>query len=132
MSDTIVSPHDQARFVFWYLNQGEVWFPKGKPKVSIADMDLSWRRNAANWLVRRGRYFAFMYGTGEFSHVFSRTAEDIYGQMTNIGPTPGTMASDAVERELGRRGEEREHAPAAWIRTTALFRALVAGAGDDE
>lgn len=132
MSDTIVNPVDQSRFVFWYLNQSQVWFPKDRPKVQIQDMDLSWRRNAANWLVRRGSYFALLYGTGEFDSIFNRTAEDIYGQTVNIGPTEGSMASDAVERELEEAEHQREHNPSAWIQTTALFRALVAGAGDDE
>jgi hypothetical protein len=130
MTATATNPTDRARFVFWYLNQGQIWFPKDRPQIKIQDMDLDWRRNAANWLVRRSRYFAFMYGIGEFHDLFGRTAKDIFGNTVNIGPTEGSWASDAVERELERRGEEREHNPESWIKTTALYRALVAGLGE--
>jgi hypothetical protein len=139
VTTTDVNPKDQAKFIHAYLSQGEVWFPKDRPKIRIKDMDLDHRRNAANWLVRRAASWSFMYTVGEVSYLMSG-CNGLWREVVSDGdgnPVPGPavsmmpsgdMACDAYESEQMARQID----PAAWIQTTALYRALVAGAGDDE
>jgi hypothetical protein len=134
---TEINPKDQARFIHWYLSQGEVWFPNGTPKVRIQDMDLRWRRNAANWLVRRASNWAFLYTVGEINWLESGcggawrevvsdgAGNPVAGPPVSMMPS-GDMACDAFEREQ----EAREANAESWIKTTALYRALVAGLDD--
>jgi hypothetical protein len=139
VTTTEVNPKDQARFIHWYLSQGEVWFPKDRPKLRVQDMDLGHRRNAANWLVRRAASWEHAYTVGELiwlvsgcGGVWHEVTSDgagnpVAGPVVSMMPS-GDMACDAFEREQEGRAAD----PAAWIQTTALYRALVAGAGDDE
>ena len=140
MTATDINPKDRVKFVHAYLSQGEVWFPNNKPRVRIQDMDLDWRRNAANWLVRRAASLEFSYTVGEMAWLSSGcggTWREVLGHDENLNAVlgdpvsmmpSGDMACDAFDHEQ----ESRSADPAAWIQTTALYLALVDGAGDDE
>ena len=137
MTTTDINPEDRAKFIYVYLSQGEIWFPNGVPKIRIQDMDLRWRRNAANWLIRRAASWSFLYTVGEVSYLMSGcnglwrevvtdgNGNPVAGPAVSMMPS-GDMACDAYESEQMARQTD----PAAWIQTTALYRALVAGAGD--
>jgi hypothetical protein len=83
-----------------YFDQGEQWKPNGKPMVAIADMDDAWRHNAARWLERNAAVLAAKY------------AAAVHMWFAVRGPDSGAAARAAD--------------PEGWIRTTALYRALVA------
>lgn len=100
-----------------YLNQGQVWHPSGKPPVVIADMDLEWRYNAAQWLDRR----AYRIG---LQHVRAAHAWLAVQLSSPLGPSKD--AADSLERDIDDQSAEIERDPVAWIRTTELYRALVA------
>lgn len=116
---------ERARFIRALLDQGEVWFPNGKPRVQITDMDPAWRHNAAAFLVRHAQSYAFQYGIGEMESLFRVKARDIFGETVNIGPTPGSMAYDSVERGMEEAQAERDADPEAWLKSTTLYKALV-------
>jgi hypothetical protein len=122
----------RARFMYAYLNQGEWWFPDGRPRVRIADMDESWRRNAAAFLLRHARGAEFRYTLGELD-VLSTPVPFVVGvredgtvvertdPSVTLGPS-GDMACDAFDREV----EERRDHPEEWLKVTTLYQALTA------
>jgi hypothetical protein len=111
----------QCQFVYAFLDQGEVWFPKGRPRVRVADMDEAWRLNTTRFMERRASYYALRYNMGEIFALSEPTMRNVVGeyagQPIEHGPAfshldlMGDLAHDAFE----------------WIRTTALYRALAAG-----
>ncbi|MEU3452110.1 hypothetical protein ABZ671_00505 [Micromonospora sp. NPDC006766] len=103
---------------FDYLNQDKVWQPKGKPPVAIADMDPEWRYNAARWLES---------GCVKIGHRYSFDARAWLLVQLSSPLGPSENAADAIEGDIDRETAEIKHDPVAWIRTTALYRALVAG-----
>jgi hypothetical protein len=100
---------DKNRVIYALLNQADVWLPNGKPAVKITDMDESWRRNAAAYLVRTAKSHAFQYDLGLLSHI------------RDSGPREGTLAADRLDQDLLRRAD----APEEWLKTTPLYKALV-------
>ncbi len=116
-----------------YLSQGEQWKPRDRPWLPIADMDASWRGNAARWMERRAAAFEFYYSVGEMFALSVPTMREVVGEIdgevVTAGPPfshldlMGEHATDAFEAERGQRSDD----PVAWIRTTPLYRALVAG-----
>ncbi|MFC6081065.1 hypothetical protein [Sphaerisporangium aureirubrum] len=118
-----------------YLSQDTTWVPKGRPPAPIAEMDAAWRYNAANWLLRQAKRLAGYYELGEIAHIFTSTAPTVVADK-NGHPVPrpevlylaprGEMAQDAFEREWATAAEQRKADPDAWLRSTPLYRALVA------
>jgi hypothetical protein len=100
---------EQALTTYAYLNQGDMWIPKTGHPMRIADMDPEWRYNASRWLEKRAEHFALQYGFGEIL-----AAAPLLDQMSE-------HSQDAFDAMQG----QRERDPASWIRTTALYRALV-------
>lgn len=107
--DPTPAPPEPRRLGLWdYLNQGAMWHPQApRQPLPIADMDLPWRWNASQFLVRGAPALAWRYGFAE-----------VLG-----GPEP----PDDVVDDLMRLDSERIADPTTWIRTTPLYRALVAG-----
>lgn len=100
-----------------YLDQDEQWMPDGRPMVRVADMDPEWRFNASRWLERNAATIAFKYSL----------SERIWFAMVCASPIgPNDNSADAIERDMHDRDEARTADPVAWIRTTPLYRALVA------
>jgi hypothetical protein len=108
-----------AREMTWvqYLDQGEQWKPNGRPMVRIDGMDPEWQYNASRWLERHATRIASRYSLSE-GFEFPAIALDA------IGPSDDT--ADAIADDLERAAGERARDPLTWIRTTALYRALVA------
>jgi len=123
----------KCRNTYRLLNQGEVWFPKGRPRVAIADMDPEWRFNTARFLERRAAVLELLYSMGELGVLGEPTMQavvgEVWGETVTAGPLfshldlLGEHASDAFDQELERRVGD----PVAWLRTTPLYQALVAG-----
>lgn len=106
--------------VYPYLNQGDRWYPKPPAApVRIADMDATWRYNAARFLLRAARSLAWRYGFGELALLSGP-----------FGPQ-GDMATMGAEEELVRADKFRLDDPQGWMRTTALYQALTAGLPGD-
>lgn len=122
---------------YCYLNQGEQWKPKDRPWLPIADMDASWRGNAARWMKRRAAAFELYYSIGELAALSEPTMRAVVGEVDGVpvedGPLfshldlMGDCATDAFDREVSGRSTN----PAGWIRTTPLYRALVSGLPGD-
>lgn len=120
MGDDIMPPDGEegfkaldrrARQMFAYFNQGETWFPNGKPAVAISGMDPAWRHNAAAFLVRNARAYLLQYDFGEFFSIQGVTAP---------------VAREALDQGLEEAQAERSADPEAWIKSTPLYKALVA------
>jgi len=121
---------------FKYLSQGETWVPNGKPALPIADMDVTWRYNASQWLLRQAKALAWRYEMGEAAFIYGTTAptiiadedgQPIPGPDIAVFAPMGEMAQDALERELADAQEERAADPEGWLKTTTLYQALVDG-----
>jgi hypothetical protein len=69
-------------------------------------MDPDWRRNAAQWMEKRAALFELRYTLGEISQL--------------------DLMSDNVQDAMDAWQDERQANPVAWIRTTELYRALIA------
>jgi hypothetical protein len=108
-----------AREMTWvqYLDQGERWKPNGRPMVRIDGIGLEWRYNASRWLERHAARIATRYSLGEGFEFAAIAASP-------IGPSDDT--ADAIADHLDRAADDRARDPLAWIRTTALYRALIA------
>jgi hypothetical protein len=104
-----------------YLDQGEQWMPDGKPMVAIADMDPEWRYNASRFLERRAAVFASKYSTCEALRLVAELASPI---------GPSETVADQLEADAYHAAAARRRDPVAWIRTTVLYRALVADLPD--
>lgn len=122
----------RCRNMYAYLNQGKVWAPKDRPNLPVTDMDPSWRRNAARWMERRAARFGTLYTFGE---IFELANPSGFVEVVGIedgepvlGPSLSRLdlMSDGVQEDMLLWQDEREANPLAWIRTTALYRALVA------
>jgi hypothetical protein len=128
LADINKAGHD----TYAYLSQADAWKPKGRPAVAVATMDPDWRRNAARWMERRAGYFAMLYGFGEMYVLGSRTMRTVIGEVNGEAVEGGPlfshldMMSDHVRDALDEEQARRDADPVAWIRTTALYRALVA------
>lgn len=113
--------------IFHYLNQEKWWYPNGLPRVKIAtEMNDGWRRNAANWLVKRAELFEFSYSIEEIRWLEGGLGGSLVDAMTGetVSMMPGgDMACDAFEREQNDRAEN----PEEWIKTTRLYNALLSG-----
>lgn len=97
-----------------YLNQDTVWISDAvRGWVPIADMDCEWRWNCAQFLLRRAVSLADWYG-------YSVEAE-----MAALGAPDDIMDSEFFA------DADRMRAPQMWLRTTTLYRALVANLPDD-
>lgn len=101
-----------------YLDQGKQWKPEGRGLVAIAVMDPEWRYNASRWLERHAAPFASRYSLEESFDLLNLV-------LSPIGP--GEMSADSIQSEVERGADERRRDPVAWIRTTNLYQALVAG-----
>src|SRR5439155_14448330 len=112
------TPKPRERGMPWatYLDQGEKWKPNGKPMVAIADMDPEWRYNASRWLERNAKVIAAKYTSDEQLWFLVACASPL---------GPNENSAEAIERDIEDRAEARNADPHAWIRTTALHRALV-------
>lgn len=126
----------QCRALQAYLNQGDVWFPKDRPKVRVADMDPSWRHNAARFLERRAESLAHRYTFGLVSSGSRPTWGDVVGEVDGKPVFSATalstfeLMSDAALDAFDAEMDEITRRPLEWLRTTALYRALVAGLPD--
>jgi hypothetical protein len=109
----------QAYQYFAYLDQGEQWVPKSLVPVQIADMDPIWRYNAARFLLRENPSYLFRDHLGEAFKFWLR------------GPHRDSVAAVSLERSLKQEHAEREADPEAWLKTTALYQALVEGLPDN-
>lgn len=98
-----------AMRIYRYLRQSTMWMPRDRRPVRIAEMDVSHRVNAAAWLLRRAAWWADMYGWGA---AFTGFPRDL-----------GDAAADAWQREL----DYADTYPVAWLKETALYRALLDG-----
>jgi hypothetical protein len=103
---------------FEYLTQGEKWQPNGKPAVAIADMDPEWRYNTARYLERHAAVIGQRYSLAQTMW---------FAAITSSPLGPGENAADSIEHDIDREEAEIARDPVAWIRTTKLHRALVAG-----
>jgi len=92
-----------------YLDQDEYWINRQREKVLIVHMDPEWRYNASRMMERNAARMADLYNWGDLGFL-SRFPM-------------GEMAQDGFESAM----DSRDHDPAAWIRTTRLYQALVAG-----
>jgi hypothetical protein len=122
----------RGRWWYAYLSQGEIWFPKGRPKLPITDMDERWRRNAAAWLLRQAKTIEFYYSAYEIDrdhepmmvvigeHPDGRVVERLDPE-AYLAPAEGSMAGDAYERIF----EERAERPEEWLKSTPLYKALI-------
>lgn len=135
-SDEHPRPGHEAQAWFRYLSQGETWVPNGKPPLPIADMDAAWRHNAANWLLRQAEKVSFLYSTGEIAHIFGTKGREVLGELNgeivygNESPAfapRGEMAELAVDQMLDEAWDARGAESEAWLKTTTLYQALVAG-----
>lgn len=104
-----------------YLDQDKKWKPDGKPFVAIADMDPEWRYNASRWLERRARRIASAYSSGVALKLDALIASPI---------GPSQTVADQLQADAWNAEHERQRDPVGWIRTTALYRALVADLPD--
>lgn len=105
-----------------YFNQGEFWQPKQpSERVRIADMDLEWRYNASRWLERPAAHFADLISWAQFAALLG---------FQSSGLALSDHNADCVVDSMLRNDEERERDPLAWLRSTALYRALVADLPD--
>lgn len=145
MSDDIMPPDGEegfkeldrrSRAMYAYLSQGETWFPNAKPAIAIADMDPAWRRNAAAFLVRKARNYLLQYDFGEVFFICGGVAREVigeddgkpvFGRLVSLGPSPDSLAERLFEQGLEEAQAERSADPEAWIKTTPLYKALVAG-----
>jgi hypothetical protein len=93
------------------FRQSEWWKPKDTGWIRIADMEPSHRANTARYLLRRAAAYADAIGFAELSW-FQSAPEELV---------------DSWLAEDGRRMDD----PAGWIRSTPLYRALVAGLAVD-
>lgn len=119
-----------------YLDQGKWWIPKDGEKVRICDMDPEWRYNASRFLERRAAALELRYSIGELTGLRAPVLREVVGEVDGEpvegGPwlshldLMGEHAQDAFGDELERRSAD----PVAWVRTTALYRALVDGLPD--
>jgi hypothetical protein len=90
-----------------YLNQTTVWIPRPPQDwVPIAEMDHEWRWNCAQILLRGAAGHADRYGWSALIHM-------------------GDAPDEVIDWEVNA-AHQRERNPQAWIRTTKLYRALVA------
>lgn len=120
----------------WYalISQAEYWLPDRRPQIRVADMDGRWRYNTARWLLRRAATIELYCSIGEMVHL-STPVPEVIGE-DERGPVEvhrgatlmpaGEMTQLAFEREWDVRAAD----PAAWLRRTPLFLALVAGLDD--
>lgn len=95
----------------WLLHQGDVWQPKDRPLVRIADMDAEWRYNTAQWLERYAERLAL---SEQWSMAMLAAGP--------LGPS-GDAACDAFDSAIDAMGVD----PLGWLRSTPLYRALVKG-----
>lgn len=118
-----------ARRTFAYLNQGDVWFPKGKPAVSIPNMDVEWRYNASRFLERNAAAFVHRYTWGEIIVMNQPRYQAIGWDEQPDGPALSELdlMSDSVADGWETAIDDRDHDPVGWIRGTKLYEALVAG-----
>lgn len=118
-----IKPKPRKRQMGWreYLDQDRVWKPDGRPMVAIADMDPEWRYNASRWLERRAARIASAYS----SSVDLRLSVEI---SSPIGPSD--TVADQLQADAWHEAHERQRDPVGWIRTTPLYRALVADLPD--
>ncbi|MBQ1061308.1 hypothetical protein [Micromonospora sp. C41] len=125
---------DTERAYYAYLRQGEWWVPKKpRPPILIADMDPEWRHNAARFLMRRAPMLAFLYLGGEIAAMTAPVWGDVVGE-DNGRPVLGRrtfseldLMSDAALDAFDEHSDAAMRDPEGWLRTTALYRALVAG-----
>lgn len=132
MTDPRESLRRQGEFIYTYLNQGEIWFPKDRPRIAIADMNDGWRHNAARWMLRRAATWALLYDFGETLVLATPSVRDVineaddglraYGSVLSTFDLMSEHAYDAFEQAA----DERQRDPQTWIRTTKLYRALMA------
>lgn len=134
MKTAIVSADFDRRcaFTYAYFRQDKLWLPNGKPPVQITDMDAEWRYNASRWLERRARHFEAYFSMGEIFRYAAPLMREVIGEDNGEpierGPLlsefdlMGDSASDAFEEWQ----DARRNDPLMWLRTTALYRALVA------
>lgn len=129
----ILGLYRRARQIHAYLDQGDVWVPDAKPPLLITDMDPVWRYNAAQFMARRGRHYLLDYDLGErltpepmVREVIAEVdGQPVYGGWVGLGPSPDSMAADAMERGRDEASEARRRDPQAWLESTPLYRALV-------
>lgn len=119
--------------LYRYLSQGEIWIPQ-KPRrpLPIADMDLTWRFNAANFLLHRARGYVHRYHFGFVHENNAPRYREVVGEDCGQPVFSGAAfseaelmsdhAADAVDAEAERNMKD----PEAWMKSTALYRALVA------
>jgi hypothetical protein len=103
---------------FEYLIQDKQWQPNGKPMVAIADMDPEWRYNAARFLERRAAVIGQRYSLAQTMW---------FAAITSSPLGPSENSADSIQSDMEREEAEIARDPVAWIRTTKLHRALVAG-----
>ena len=122
----------QCRIVYAYLNQGKTWVPKDRSPLDVADMDSSWRRNAARWMERRAAWYAAQYTMGEFYALGTPSLRTVVAEIDGVAIERGPLVSeldlmsDHVHDAMDAWQAERDADPVVWIRTTDLYRALVA------
>ncbi|RKR92845.1 hypothetical protein BDK92_7327 [Micromonospora pisi] len=116
-----------------YFNQGEIWLPKPpRERVRVADMGREWRFNAARFLERRAKALEFRYGFGEISAMSAPVWFDVVGEDNGRPVTAGPgmsdldLMSDSASDAFDQAMDQRVADPVGWLRSTVLYRALVA------
>jgi hypothetical protein len=127
-----------TRDLAWYryLSQDQMWVPKGRPPLLITEMDVAWRYNAANWLLKRAARVSRLYAQGQIAFIFGTLAPEViadgsdgpvYGRMVPCFAPRGEMAELALDQAMDEEDRARDEDPQAWMKTTPLYQALVAG-----
>lgn len=88
-----------------YLRQGEVWKPKDRDPVRIADMDDTWRYNAVRFMQRHAGSLAMKYQAAALNAMW--VGADFDGHWFDEDQAPTAR-------------------PERWIKTTKLYRTLLA------
>lgn len=126
----------EARGVHALLNQDQIWVDIQRNRHDVTEMSVRYKTNVVGFLERCAGSLAALYGTGETLAIYSASAPIVIGVGANgdavessnsvyMGPTPGSMADDCIQRELEESARHRAADPVGWIRDTYLMRRLI-------
>jgi hypothetical protein len=102
-----------------YLDQGEVWQPATGRAVPIAVMDAAQRRDAVGQLEHAAERVADGYTRADL-------VDWVTSAPTNYPLGPGQIDPMDATAALDQAHQARVADPVVWIRTTALYQALIA------
>lgn len=116
--------HRQARAWYRHLRQHSTWIPANGQALPITAMDNSWRRNAANWLLKRADALAAMYSYAELHLDSEPIGRDIDGDPVFMR-MPHEVESGLFDEHRARIADA-----SSWLKTMPLYRALIRGLAD--